>query len=128
VLQKANSEIFEELRLLSHPEELADIYETVKVLLILIARFLFQALMLLERLIVRCALLFGVNRRWNFVPAIFSKRNGGCAHYNNVSMFPEFRKRDTQAARKKEATDNHGSAKSRRLHRGGAEGAGLRFL
>ena len=55
---------------LSCPEELSDIYETVKVSLILIAPVLFQARMLLERLIVRCVLLFvGRSRRWNFVPA-----------------------------------------------------------
>jgi hypothetical protein len=71
----------------------------VKVALILIAPFLTQAPMLLERLIVRCVLLFvGGYRRWNFVPAIFSKRTGGCANYKKISTFPEFRKRDTQAA------------------------------
>jgi hypothetical protein len=75
---------------------LSDIYETVKVSLILVAPFLFQAPMVVERLVVRRVLLLsGVTRRWKLVPAIFSKRTGGCANYKNISTFLEFRKRDT---------------------------------
>jgi hypothetical protein len=48
--------------LLSCPEAPSDIYETVKVSLILVAPFLFQALMLLERLMMRGVVLF-VGRR-----------------------------------------------------------------